>query len=94
MSEYTHTGLELVGLHEPEYSVDPVGPGEYTKRELPGFYTLGTEVDGVFVPLVRLKAGKLLQDIERAKKNKSQSGEQSGEQSGSSGSQQSSQQYG
>jgi hypothetical protein len=70
VSEYTHTGLNLVGIHEPETSIDPVGPGEYTKRELPGFYTIGTEIEGVFVPLARLKAGKLLQDIERAKKSK------------------------
>lgn len=67
MSEYTHTGLKLMGIHEPESSTDEVSPGQYTTRELPGFYTIGTEVDGVFVPLVRLKAGKLLADIERAK---------------------------
>lgn len=74
MSDYTHTDLKLVGIHEPETSHDPVGPGQYEQRELPGFYTIGVEVDGVFVPLTRMKAGKLMGDIEAKKSAKKSSG--------------------
>lgn len=67
--DYTHTGLELVGIHEPETSQEPVGPGQYESRELPGHYTLGVEIDGAFVRLFRFPAGNLLRDIERAKQS-------------------------
>jgi hypothetical protein len=69
VSDYTHTGLSLVGKHEPDYSNDRDAEGNFAKTELPGFYTVGVEIEGVFVPLIRIKAGKLLQDIERAKQS-------------------------
>lgn len=74
--DYTHTGLNLVGIHEPEFSNDRGADGNYEKTELPGFYTIGTEVEGVFVPLVRIKAGRLLQQIERAKQSQGSDAEQ------------------
>jgi hypothetical protein len=73
VSDYTHTNLTLVGKHEPDYSNDRDAEGNFAKSELPGFYTVGVEIEGVFVPLIRIKAGKLLQDIERAKQSQGSS---------------------
>jgi hypothetical protein len=67
MTEFTHTGLSVVGLHEPEYSVDVGADGNYERTELPGFYSVGVLIEGVFLPLARFPAGRLLKDIERAK---------------------------
>ena len=68
MSEYLHTGLEVVGKHEPDYSVEDAGDGTKYRVELPGHYTVGVLVDGVFVPLLRRKASGLFADIERRKR--------------------------
>lgn len=64
-----HENLKLVGIHEPEYSTDPGPDGNKIQVKLPGYYTIGVEVEGAFVQLARFPAGNLLRDIERAKKN-------------------------
>jgi hypothetical protein len=71
MADYTHTGLKVVGLHEPDYSTEKDGNGVPHQVELPGFYTVGVEIDGVFVPILRRKAAGLFADIERAKNSQS-----------------------
>jgi hypothetical protein len=77
MSE-ERTKLQLYGFHTPEYSQD-VGPdGNYVKTELPGFYTVGVEVDGAFVKLAHFPAGNLLRDIKRAKDAKASGEAKSG----------------
>lgn len=67
MPDYTHTGLTLSVLHEPDYSIEQGPDGLPTKVELPGFITLGVEVDGVFVPLQKRKAGGHFEDVRRFK---------------------------
>ena len=67
MSDYTHPNLTLHGRHVPE-KWD--GRGDYpydTADPLTGMYELGVEIDGAFVPLVRVKAGKVFDAIELAK---------------------------
>lgn len=67
MSDYTHTGLEVVGRHLPDSSLEDDGNGNKVSVPLPGMYQIGVEVDGVFVPLAERKAAGLFADIERAK---------------------------
>lgn len=64
---YAHTDLSLYGRHTPDYSKEIDANGNPYQQELPGYYEIGTEIDGVFVPLVRLKAAGLFTDIQRAK---------------------------
>lgn len=61
-----HSDLKVVGKHEPEYSVETDASGIKYNVELPGFYSIGVEIDGVFVPLMRRKAAGLFADIKRA----------------------------
>lgn len=82
MSDYMHTGLELVGKHIPDSSIESDADGNKTRVALPGKYQVGTVIEGVFVPLLERKAAGLFADIERHKQSQSQEGEtqpQSGE---------------
>jgi hypothetical protein len=54
-------------LHEPDNSVEKDSNGVPVVVPLPGFYTIGAVVDGVFVPIFRRKAAGLFADIARAK---------------------------
>lgn len=54
-------------LHIPDSSVEKDGSGNSVSVELPGKVQLGFEVDGQFVPMAEIKAGKLLRKIEAAK---------------------------
>lgn len=53
--------------HEPDYSLEDDGNGGKARIELPGFVEIGVEVDGVKVPLKRLKGGLILPRIDAAK---------------------------
>lgn len=69
MPDYKYTGLELVAKHVPDYSLEVGADGNKRQVELPGHILIGTEVDGVFVPLAQRKAAGLFADIERAKQS-------------------------
>ena len=67
MGDYTHTGLSIVGRHVPD-EWDGKGESPYDNADpVTGFYELGVEVEGVFVPILRRKASGLFKDIARAK---------------------------
>lgn len=67
MSDYTHANLKLHGRHVPE-EWDGRGDNPYdTAEPTTGFYEIGVEIDGAFVPLSRIKAGKVFDAIELAK---------------------------
>lgn len=63
--EYDH--LELLGLHEPDFSLEDDGAGGLKKVDLPGFYTVGFMKDGAFKRLHTFKAAGMFADIARAK---------------------------
>lgn len=62
-----HTGLQLVGRHMPDFSLEKDGDGNKYRVPLPGKYQVGVEIEGVFVPLAERKAAGLFADIERHK---------------------------
>lgn len=68
MTEPAYDTLQLVGLHEHDYSLEDDGAGGLKRVELPGFYTVGFMIEGVFKRLHTFKAAGMLADIERAKK--------------------------
>ena len=61
-----HTDLKLYGVHEPDSSIEDDGSGGKKVVGLPGFYTIGTYIEGVWVPILRRKAAGLFADIARA----------------------------
>lgn len=65
--EFTHENIQLVGRHVPDETVPEHDEAGKPLRAFSGFYEVGALIDGVFVPLVRRKAGGLLLDIERQK---------------------------
>ena len=65
--DFTHTGLQVVGKHTPEFSNETDANGNTVQIELPGTYQLGVLIEGVFVPFLSEKAGKILGIIERGK---------------------------
>lgn len=74
----TWTGLSLEARHVPEEH-DPNRPYPHdTDNPVTGFVDIGTEIDGVFVVLLRRKAPGLFADIDRARE--SQQREQQSEQ--------------
>lgn len=73
--EYTHTGLEVVGRHLPDESMEKDASGNNVSVELPGRYQVGVVIEGVFVPLAERKAAGLFADIERARQSQEQSAE-------------------
>lgn len=66
MSEYLHEDLRLVGRHTPDLTVPETDEYGRPLRKYSGFYELGVEVGGVFVPLFQEKAGRILPLFERA----------------------------
>jgi hypothetical protein len=66
--EPAYDKLELVGLHEPDFSLEDDGTGGIKKVDLPGFYTVGFMKDGVFKRLSTFKAAGMFADIARAQK--------------------------
>jgi len=71
MADEQYDQLQMVGLHEPDYSVETDTNGKKTQVELPGFYHVGFLKDGVFRPVYSMKAAGLFADIERAKNSAS-----------------------
>jgi len=67
--EYSHKNLKLVGRHLPEKHSEIVSAHERQTVELPGTYEIGAVIEGAFIPLARLKAGEVLDAIERAKQS-------------------------
>ena len=65
--DFTHTGLQVVGKHTPEFSNETDANNNTVQIELPGTYQLGVLIEGVFVPFLSEKAGKILGIIERGK---------------------------
>jgi hypothetical protein len=65
MAEPKYDKLELVGLHEPDYSMEPNADGGRDKVALPGMYSVGVMIDGKFHAVHSYKAGALVD-----KKNK------------------------
>jgi hypothetical protein len=69
MADYKFTDLKLVAQHVPDYSLEVGADGNKRQEELPGHIRIGTEIEGVFVPLAQIKAPGLFADIERAKQS-------------------------
>lgn len=65
MSDYMFEGLQLVAKHVPDYSTEVDAHGQKVKQELPGQLVIGTEIEGVFVPLLTRMAAGLFADIKR-----------------------------
>jgi len=65
--EFTHKNVKLAGRHIPEKHSEIVSAHERQTVELPGTYEIGAVIEGAFIPLARLKAGEVLDAIERAK---------------------------
>jgi hypothetical protein len=53
--------------HEGDFSREPDGQGGHMLVDLPGFLEIGFIVNGVKIPLKRLKAGDLLPLLDAAK---------------------------
>src|SRR4051794_7260216 len=69
MADYKFDKLTLVAQHVPDYSLEVGADGNKRQEELPGHIRIGTEIEGVFVPLAQIKAAGLFADIERAKQS-------------------------
>lgn len=53
--DYTHTNLQLVAVHRPDFSNDRDENGTLQRNELPGDVVFGVDVDGAFIPLQSVK---------------------------------------
>lgn len=74
------TTPKLYAEHEPETHRTINADRTVTEQELPGFLVVGVELNGVRLPLHRLKAGKFLTRVNEAKsKSDSDSEDESGE---------------
>lgn len=74
MADGDYTGLKLYAYHEPDSPPDPNHQRPDSVEQGAGFLVIGVEVKGVRVPLARMKAGKFLQNVERAKSGAASSG--------------------
>ena len=70
-NEYDYPNLTLHGRFVREQHSEPQADGTKTSVTLPGFFEVGVDVDGVFVPIYRRKAPGLEADIARAAASKS-----------------------
>lgn len=71
--DYTHPDLSLHGRHVPEHP-DSIDPAAYDVDDpVTGFYEIGVEIDGVFVPLLREKASKVLHIVAHGQKMREKS---------------------
>jgi hypothetical protein len=68
MAEPKYDKLELVGLHEPDHSVEEDGEGNKSKAALPGVYHFGVVINGDFHSLATVKAPRVLSSLEKKKK--------------------------
>lgn len=74
MADYTHTGLELVGLHDPGENAGPFSDinqaraaGYDTVNPVTGMYYIGAVIDGAFVPIFSEKASLVFDRLDLAK---------------------------
>ena len=74
MTDYTHTGLELVGRHVPDPGAGPFdnaqqasAMGYDTLNPVSGTYEIGVVIEGAFVPIVSEKASLIFDRIDSAK---------------------------
>lgn len=68
MSDYEHTGLELVGRRVPDHSFETDSDGIRHKIELPGKYQVGVLIEGAFHPLAQFGYASVQKRIALAKK--------------------------
>ena len=61
---------KLYAEHHPDVSRTRNSDGSVTEQELPGFVSVGVELNGVRKELYRFKAGKLLGKLEQASSGK------------------------
>jgi hypothetical protein len=69
VAEPQYDKLELVGLHEPDSSLELGPDGNKISDPLPGLYSVGVMLGGKFVTFASFKAGNYVD-----KKNKVQTG--------------------
>lgn len=62
MAAEKYDTLQLVGLHEPDSSLENGPDGNKVAVPLPGMYSVGAMINGVFVKLGSYKAGNLVDD--------------------------------
>lgn len=79
MGDYTHTGLNVVGLHVPDAGSGPynnmqeaLAAGHDTLNPETGMYVIGVEIDGAFVPLIEEKASLVFDRIRLAQQQQQQ----------------------
>lgn len=65
MAEPQYDSIQLVGLHEPDYSMEPNADGGRDRADLPGLYSVGFLANGKFTKIATVKAGDIVD-----KKNK------------------------
>jgi hypothetical protein len=71
MADPQYDSLNLVGLHEPDFSVETDESGHKFKVPLPGMYRIGAMVGGQFVQIASVKAGNMVDSINEQKQGSS-----------------------
>jgi hypothetical protein len=71
MADPQYDSLNLVGVHEPDFSVETDESGHKFKVPLPGMYRIGAMVGGQFVALASVKAGNMVDAINEHKQGSS-----------------------
>lgn len=73
MADFTHTDLQLVGVHVPDETAGPFdnaqqaqAAGYDTMNPITGTYQIGVVIEGAFVPLISEKASLIFDKIELA----------------------------
>jgi hypothetical protein len=62
MADVKYDKINLLGLHEPDSTMEPDGDGNKRRNALPGLYSVGFEVNGRFVKIATVKAGDLVDE--------------------------------
>jgi hypothetical protein len=60
MPEQKYDAIKLVGLHEPDSTMNTNADGVREKGNLPGLYSVGFEANGRFVKIATVKAGDMV----------------------------------
>lgn len=72
MADPQYDSLRLVGLHEPDFSVETDESGHKFKVPLPGMYSVGVMVGGKFMALASFKAGNMVEEIKQQQQGSSE----------------------
>jgi hypothetical protein len=67
MVEPKYDNLKIVGLHEPDSSLDTNADGVKERTPLPGMYVVGVELGGRFMEVARFKAGNIVDENNKVK---------------------------